>query len=944
MAPAFNFPSISQESSRASSESRFQEPPHNEMTDLESTYRQSTVRVGNDVDFFAAELDRYNTDLTGGSNSEKRAHVYKLLDSYYNYTRKRVDRLQASRAAEKNRGGIWQRPESVDMDIDEEVSQSSASAEDVRRAEEEAQTWDLLRRILPLRYQDLEVDGSKKDGKQAPQSRRDWWEEFLITDSMARERKIVLEWLQNSASHGPPVDEVVSELQHNAERGDILAHGWLHTRHKIKLQKSVNGYQGVLGVNAGTSQSHLGSNTLITQLDPDAVTRQGRKLEPQDEFFERAIWLGCFEMLRRGCSMSEIRDWCAERTELWRAATIAPLPLSNPQDEEQFDFEPSSLVLWRRMCYAAARDGGTSEYDRAVYGLLAGDLESVEKVCKSWDDRLFAHYNALLRTQFDLFLMKKCGKDLVEIAARFPAFNAVVYHSEPTTVAKRLVASLETDPKIGTEALRASKSLHAAIIADDLGRYLFHQGVVLAKKANARAKSKLIPEINFPMAEAINENKFVGLGDYDGLRTLAHVLIVVDTLDRLSGPTKESAHRAIRQAQENIIASYVSYLRLANLEELVPLYCSKLHDDRLYEALGRNLIHIVGDEHREHQLIIMSKLGVDIKEFGRRLPLIYLNDVNDKSVRCEAKGQFKILEDGPATLKYGRIVKPDFIGDDSNQMEGESEELIRSLEWLMWIPGLFLETCTYAIRIYKYFLKRADLRAARALSIRVSGRAIAMEKLTFITFVDENVDDTVGVFDEIANATITSDFLEECGVSRDRLLNVVRNLWELECLVRALDSMETLSSMAGLSRDPSHPPAREMWTQAGGDVRNVKNCMQPVLHNWLMVANEDDQDFRDLREAYIPETVIAYISTLHFAGGAVSRDNFMECMDLAALIAEKDSGLAQEFVKAGRMKELLESFAACSKALAVSTAESKGKSSKRHRELGWSRELWSIKP
>ncbi|KAK0729412.1 nuclear pore protein 84/107 [Apiosordaria backusii] len=944
MAPAFNFPSISQESSRASSEIRPQEPAHHEMADLESANRQSIVRVGNDVDFFAAELDRYNTDLRGGSTSEKRAQVFKLLDSYYNYTRKRVDRLQASQAGARNRGPSWQRPGSVEMDIDEvDDGYLSVSAEEIRRAEEEAQTWDLLRRILPLRYRDPDVAEPKNEGNQAPQSRRDWWEEFLITDSVARERKIVLEWLQNSASHGPPVDEVVSELQHNAERGDILAHGWLHTRHKIKLQKSVNGYQGVLDPNAASSESHLGSNTLITQLDPDAVTRQGRKLEPQDDFFERAIWLGCFEMLRRGYSMSEIREWCSERTELWRAATIAPLPLSNPQDEEQFDFEPSSLVLWRRMCYAAARDGGTSEYDRAVYGLLAGDLESVEKVCKSWDDRLFAHYNALLRTQFDLFLMTKGGKDLLEIAARFPAFNAVVHHSEPATVAKRLVASFEGDPKTSTEALRTFKSLQAAIVANDLGRYLFHQGVVLSKKANAKAKSKLIPEINFPVSEQINEKKFVGLGDYDGLRTLAHVLIVVNTLERLSGSTKENGHKAIRQAQENILASYVSYLRLANLEELVPLYCSKLHDDRLYEALGRNLIHIVGDDIREHQLIIMSKLGVDIKEFARKLPLIFLGDVNDKSVRCDAKGQFKILEDGPATLKYGRIVRPDFIGDDSNDMEGENEELIRTLEWLMLVPGLFLETCTYASRLYKYFLKRADLRAARALSARVPGREIARSKTPF-TILEQSQDDSPGWFDEFANNEPDEAFLRECGMSRDRLLNVVRNLWELECLVRALDSMETLASMAGLSRDPSHPPAREMWTQAGGDVRNVKACMQPVLKDWLLISNQVDSDFQDLREAYIPEIVIAFISTLHFAGGAVSRDNFMECMELAALIADKNSSIAQEFIKSGRMKELLESFAACSKALAVSTAESKGKSSKKHRELGWSRELWSIKP
>src|SRR5690606_38020910 len=151
------------------------------------------------------------------------------------------------------------------------------------------------------------------------------------------------------------------------------------------------------------------SNTLVTQLDPDAMTRQARKLETQDDFFERAIWLGCFEMLRRGYSMAEIREWCSVRTELWRAASLAPLPLANTEDEDQPDFDPRWLVRWRRMCFSTARDGGTSDYDRAVYGLLAGEIASVEKVCETWDDLLFAHYNALLRTRFDSYLVKHGG-------------------------------------------------------------------------------------------------------------------------------------------------------------------------------------------------------------------------------------------------------------------------------------------------------------------------------------------------------------------------------------------------------------------------------------------------------------------------------------------------------------------------------------------------------
>ncbi len=78
----------------------------------------------------------------------------------------------------------------------------------------------------------------------------------------------------------------------------------------------------------------------------------------------------------------------------------------------------------------------------------------------------------------------------------------------------------------------------------------------------------------------------------------------------------------------------------------------------------------------------------------------------------------------------------------------------------------------------------------------------------------------------------------------------------------------------------------------------------------------------------------------------LSRDYLLECMELAAVIADKDSDVASEFIKCGRMKELLEAFASCSKALAIWTSEKKGSqtNSKKLKEKGWSRELWSVKP
>jgi nuclear pore complex protein Nup107 len=123
--------------------------------------------------------------------------------------------------------------------------------------------------------------------------------------------------------------------------------------------------------------------------------------------------------------------------------------------------------------------------------------------------------------------------------------------------------------------------------------------------------------------------------------------------------------------------------------------------------------------------------------------------------------------------------------------------------------------------------------------------------------------------------------------------------------------------------------------KVGGGDKGFYYCLESrVLTEGAVLV---DEDFQELRAAYIPETVLAYISCLHFAGTSLSRDNLLECMELAAVIAEKGSDVAQEFMACNRMKELVEAFASCSKALAIWTSDKKGSqtNSKKIREMGW---------
>ena len=432
-----------------------------------------------DAQHFAKTLDALS--LPKKTPADKRADIFRLVDAYYQHAAEKVHNLRDSRrqrTAGLRRLDDASSQDSMDLDDAEAGEELPGRKVSLEYWESEAQTWDMLRRLLPLRYANRNAIKPGRRDLSRFQATSELWDDFLESDTTAQERKAILECLQTSANESrEDIDELVREHQQRAERGDIIAHGWLHTRSAIKMQKSVNGWSGTLDPNTSDAGQMLldpsGTELLVTQLDPDVASRQDRKLQPQDEYFERAIWLGCYELLRRGRSIAEIRDWCVERTEVWRAVSMSGMPLSTSDEHERVDIKPLSTILWRRTCFALARQGGTDDYERAVYGILSGDISSVEKVCQNWDDHVFAHYNALLRSQFDSYLAKRSPPDATATATQsLPSFNAVQFHGDTTSVGKRLVESLETNPKTSAEARTPMKSLQAAVVSDNLDQYI----------------------------------------------------------------------------------------------------------------------------------------------------------------------------------------------------------------------------------------------------------------------------------------------------------------------------------------------------------------------------------------------------------------------------------------------------------------------------------------
>lgn len=643
-----------------------------------------------------------------------------LIDLFHGVASDTVDSLRKQHDPERRRrdGSRWKGrsyevpDEQDDIDMDGSDSKYSppsnkqTTVADLERWEQECQTWDLLRRLVNLRFAAPSPDGSSPPPPtQTPihkySSENTVWNNFLKTDELALERKTVLQWLKDTADDsGEDIDILVQDLQQNADRGDIIAHGWLHTKQAIKNQKRLQSWSKA--VDPDSAKGLWNSNKtelLVTQLDPDSTTRQKRKLEAQDEYFERAIWLGCYEMLRRGKSRAEIRDWCSERTEVWRAVSMSGFP-DEDLGEDNDTADPQSCALWRRMCFNLARNGGGDDFQRAVYGLASGDISSVEAVCRSWDDYLFVHYNALLRTQYDHHLHKLYAQpSFTNVHSNSKTFDAVQFHGDPKTAGKRLIQTLKNNDKISQETTQPMKMLQGVLIADEFSEFIYQQGLALSKFANAKGVSNLIPP-NQKQPENEDITRYIALDDHDSLRVLTHVLLVFMGLGLdLGGIYRETE-------VENVIVAYVSFLRLAGKEELIPLYCSQLSGKRKYAVLCRNLIDITDDEQRSIQIKLMRELGLEVHEFVKLQSRFLLSDWKDTAIGYPAAKQFKLFEDLPPNSAVAPKVRKDIFGDDPDKVERVDMLLIRSLEWYLLVDGLWSETFTIGTMLYLRFFSK----------------------------------------------------------------------------------------------------------------------------------------------------------------------------------------------------------------------------------------------
>ena len=688
-------------------------------------------RVGKQVEQFAESLDRLGIKKPRKPQKDCR-QVLPLVQAYKGIAHDAVVQLKRIHAPERYRKASRKSerrlhsssgkstPTQIRADEEDDIG-SRTTIKDLEYWEQEEQTWDLLELMLQIEFPVSEAASpNPKKEKQFVRPKEgieihrystegDIWTHFLAHDDLAWERHTVVEWLRKCAEGSrQDVNHVVQDLETEADRGSGLwAHSWLYSKEAIKGQKRLRSWPQVLEPDApGLDTSLMKSDdtkSLVTQLDPDAVTRQGRNLEKHDHYFERATWLACWELVRRGKDWDSIREWCQERVEGWRAAAMRGDPRYSSSAEDSLNNSTStatgwhSRALWRRACALAAKSGGMDQYENAVYGVLSGHLPSVLKVCHSWDDYLFAHYNSYLLRSFDRYVR-------VNFADRFPstllekksALNLSMSRGQRTQSGNQIIEKMKRLKEVRAEAKLPMKMLQGSLVAKNFDEFIFKHGVILSRLANSSEKSRILPLMNGKLLEGTITGH-IGTENHDLLRVITHMLFIFQDLGLDIGDGDR------KFATENFVVAYVDYLSKAGKQQLLPLYASRLSPQRATTCLGRQLPKVTDHGERQMMIRLMRQFGIDVPGvFNQQLQMIIKDTPPDVS-HSKTYPTLHILEQsGDATTRV-RAIENHFL---MQPITADQEDLINGFEWYLLLDGHWQQTMTIGTILYKHLLRQ----------------------------------------------------------------------------------------------------------------------------------------------------------------------------------------------------------------------------------------------
>lgn len=885
--------------------------------------RRTADRVTKQIEAFAKELDHFK-HKSSGKDFQNISAAYELVEKYRSLTENAIEEAQKQQKIKRAKN------------FRSSGTDDPKAEEDLRRMQLELDTWRLLVNLLSV--DDPASRVSYKESRETAfqslhrySSDREVWEQFLGVDQYATECVVAMNWLQQTSKTGDyELEHLITDMEAQAERGQGLwSHGWLFTKEAIKGHKRLRAWPQPLEP-SDTAHAMLKTDDqkpLVTQLDPDALLRQKHSLQAQDEFHERATWMTCWKMLRQGEDWTKIREWAQSRLENWRAVSLCGSSLEAKTTETRTPIDDSHTRLmnsrgqdsWRTACSALAQNANADDFERAVYGLLCGDSDTVVKVCSSWDDYLYVYFNRIVLSRYQGFC-----KQLQRKLSHSPN-SAVVFTPEPAGHAdlQKFFQYLRGNERVGSEARNPFRNLQAAILSKGYDSFFALMAQAVSQVGtNLHGSASIIP--NIPSSQ-VDDAYLIAAEDEDAVKIATHVYLITQSIGYTRSDTTETA--------STVVAGFIANLEARGLFELIPLYASLLPTDMCHSVFSKIMIDIVNPKERKDQVRLTQKHGIDINA---------VLDVQWSWLSTDVSS----IEHSRGLTGYSRVVrrpdgsrllvppKKDLIG---TSIADEDENMIRSLEWLRYVGDQWAKICTLGAWLYRKFFVAGKLAAARELSHRMPLSEISQETFGYDILEGPALDVDQIIAEKSVPSSPTksrknSAHRRSLSGSNGMTVNSSAYAYQecalmlnFESLALGFDSLENFAilydQISRTKRRRDSGTVKDLFAELADHLGFMEQSVGQMVEvaDWPGPADnaDEEQDYAHIRRTYLPELILDYHNALYYASNTLEQPELLtQCMVVATLVA-KIPHLTRSFTEAQRMAELMDVLALAGKAMII---------------------------
>lgn len=334
------------------------------------------------VDFLAT--------LSGGLDADAEPNVEKTLDNVADFEQlvdEHVLRLQ--RVIEKQSSRVQK--------------QNSVATQVKTNLVVERNSWRLIGKLFADRLLvNFGEDGDHEmvaDDRITMKSEKRIAEKLFQRERSLRQAQAIVDWLEQNAK-----DTLEDEFRQTDFFGDLLV-GWENTLHALRM---------------GSGDERR----MVTELDPDARSRQKKPLHDLDEQDQSRLVKAIYLCIRSGM-LDNAQDLCVRLGQPWRAATLIGWKLCHDPNYESTDCTEKHPVegnasrdVWKRSAWVLTEDAALSAQEKAIYSALCGNSGQLLRsgVCRSWEDYMWA----LVRSMVDVKVEQEIRATMVRSFSELP--------------------------------------------------------------------------------------------------------------------------------------------------------------------------------------------------------------------------------------------------------------------------------------------------------------------------------------------------------------------------------------------------------------------------------------------------------------------------------------------------------------------------------------------